>query len=259
MEWSSVGNVVLAYFLTVPRIAASFLILPLLTSDTMPATARNSFYVSLAIVAAPLAAAAMPVQTMSAGLWPFVVAKELLIGTVIGFAFGAIFWAVGIAGNLIDTKVGTNFANVVDPLAGHQTSLTGALMSRLAGWLFMASGAFLVFLDILLTSYSVWPVLEFTPRLPPGGLLYFAGEFEYMMTVAVLLAAPALVVMLLVELGFGLINRYAQQLNVFMLSLPIKAWLSVWVVMLMLGTFVEVVLRKLFENRELMRMLEPLL
>lgn len=259
MDWDNVGNAVLAYFLTVPRIAASFLILPLLTSDTMPATARNSFYVSLAIVVSPLAAEAMPVQTLTANLWPYIVAKELLIGTVIGFAFGAIFWAVGIAGNLIDTKVGTNFASIVDPLAGHETSLTGATLSRLAAWLFMASGAFLIFLDLLLTSYHIWPVLDFVPTLPPGGLIYFAGEFEYMMTVAFLLAAPALVIMLLVELAFGLINRFAQQLNVFMLSMPIKAWMAVWIVLLMLGTFVEVVLRKLAENQGLMRLLESIL
>lgn len=251
MEWDIVGNQVLGYFLVVPRIAAAFLIVPLLTQETMPGTARNSFYVSLGIVVAPLAAESMPIQNMSAVLWPLIAAKELMIGSAIGFAFGAVFWAVGMAGNLIDTKVGSNMANLVDPLAGHQTSLTGALLSRLAAWLFMASGAFLIFIDILLTSYTLWPVTTFVPSFPTAGITYFASQFEFMMTVAILLSAPALVLMSLIDIAFGLINRYAQQLNVFMLSMPIKAWLAVWIVMLMLGVFVEVVLRSLAETNYL--------
>jgi type III secretion protein T len=41
------------------------------------------------------------------------------------------------------------------------------------------------------------------------------------------LAAPILIVLFLTEFGLGLVNRFAPQLNVFFLAIPVKSWLSV--------------------------------
>jgi type III secretion protein T len=163
------------------------------------------------------------------------------------------------AGNLIDTKVGTNFAATLDPIQGHQTSLTGELLSQLAAWLFMASGAFTLFIDLLMTSYTVWPVAQLLPPLRVAARELAIGEFGSLMTTALLLAAPALVVMSLIDLALGLVNRYAQQLNVFSLTMAIKAWVAIWIVLLSVGVFVEVAMRRLFESRGLLNELRRVL
>jgi type III secretion protein T len=255
MPFELFGNNVLGIALTLPRIVAAFLALPLLSNSSMPPLVRNSFFVSLSIIVFPLAAAASPYSAMGDGMWAAVIVKELFIGLAIGFTFGIVFWAIGAAGNLIDAKVGTTMASIVDPLAGHQTSLTGAFLSQFASWLFMASGAFLLFLDLLLTSYQVWPVAEFMPRLTLVGEAFFVNQFSVLMTISLLIAAPALVVMSLMDIGFGLINRYAQQLNVFQLALPIKAWVGTWIVLLMLGVLVQVVLQNIVQNKTLLGIL----
>lgn len=259
MPFEYFGNNVLGIALTLPRIVAAFLALPLLSSSTMPPLVRNSFFVSLSIVVFPLAAAASPYGDMGNAVWPLVVVKELFVGLAIGFTFGIVFWAIGAAGNLIDAKVGTTMASIVDPLAGHQTSLTGAFLTQFASWLFMASGAFLLFLDLLLTSYGVWPVHAFLPVLDRAGETFFIDQFSTMMTIAILIAAPALVVMSLIDIGFGLINRYAQQLNVFQLALPIKSWIATWIILLMLGVLVQVVLENLMKNQALLDTLRGVL
>lgn len=252
------GTTVGAVALTLPRISAAFLILPLLTGENMPALVRNSFFVSLAIMAYPVASAA-PAAHGVAAAWPMIVLKELFIGVFFGFVFGSVFWAVSAAGNLIDTKVGTNFASVADPLQGHETSLTGQLLTQFTAWLFMASGAFTLFLNLLLTSYTVWPVARMLPPLAPAAERYIIDEFSSLLTTALLLSAPALVVMSLIDLALGLSNRYAQQLNVFSLSMPIKAWVATWIVLLSLGAYVEVIVHRLFQNRGLLQALQRLL
>src|SRR3546814_1098829 len=83
-------------------------------------------------------------------------------------------------------------ASIFDPIQGHQTSLHGQFLSQFAAYLFMASGAFLVFLDLLLTSYTVWPVMSFFPDIKVAGIHLFVGQFSYLMTAALLLAAPAI-------------------------------------------------------------------
>jgi type III secretion protein T len=107
-----------------------------------------------------------------------------------------------------------------------------------------------------MSSYSVWPVTSFWPNLHPGGLSAFVGQFGYMMTAALLLAAPAMVILLIIDISFGLVNRYAPSLNVFAMTLPIKAWLATAIILLLLGSLVEFVLRRLGDQHGFLEMLQ---
>ena len=254
--YDSIGNAMLALGLTVPRVIGAFLMLPLLTAQTVPAMVRNSFLVSLAIVAMPIAMAGAPVDVMDNPLWVALILKELFLGISLGFCFGIVFWAIGAAGSVMDSQVGMGMASIFDPIQGHQISLHGQFLSQLAAWLFMASGAFLIFLDLLLSSYVLWPVLSYTPVLNNTGVHLFVGHFDYLMTTLLVMAAPAMVLLLVIDLTFGLVNRYAPQLNVFALTLPIKAWIATAVILLLVGVYVEIVLKRLAANRGLLKLLD---
>ncbi|HJR72213.1 MAG TPA: type III secretion system export apparatus subunit SctT [Luteimonas sp.] len=247
-----VGNAMLALGLTLPRIIGAFIMLPLLTPENMPPMVRNSFLVSLAIIALPVAMAGAPIEMMGTFKWGPMVLKELFLGISIGLCFGIVFWALGAVGNVIDTQVGLSMAQVFDPIQGHQTSLHGTFLSQLAAFLFMASGAFLVFLDLLMSSYSLWPVTSYFPDIHFTGLHLFVGQFSYLMTSLLVLAAPVMVVLLLIDLSFGLVNRYAPQLNVFALTLPIKAWIATAMILMLLGVYVEIVLKRLTDSAGLL-------
>src|SRR3546814_20913636 len=76
------------------------------------------------------------------------------------------------------------------------------------------------------------------------------------MPAALLLAAPGIVIMLIIDLSFGLVNRYAPSLNVFALTLPIKAWLSTAVILLMIGALMDFVLQRLGDSRGFLDVLQ---
>ncbi|ALN89200.1 MULTISPECIES: type III secretion system export apparatus subunit SctT [Lysobacter] len=255
MNIDSYGNVLIALGLVLPRVIGSFMMLPLITSENMPPLVRNSFMVSLAIIAIPVAMNGVPLNQLSALNFAPIILKELFIGVSIGFCFGMVFWAISAAGNVVDTQVGMTLAQVFDPIQGHQASLHGTFLSQFAAWLFMASGAFLVFLDLLLSSYAMWPVVSFFPNLHASGMELYVGQFSYLMTALLVMAAPVMVVLLLIDLSFGLVNRFAPQLNVFTITMPIKAWLATWIILLMLGVYVEIVLDRLGGNRSLLQAL----
>jgi type III secretion protein T len=247
-----------ALVLVLPRIAGAFMMLPLFTQENVPALVRNSFMVSLGLAVAVISAPSIPTGLMGQNVLFFILAKESFIGLVLGFCFAGVFWAIGVAGNLIDTKVGTTMASILDPIQGHQTSLSAQFLSQFATWLFMISGAFFVFLDLLLGSYALWPVASYVPRLGEGGLMFVVSQFSYIMTIAFVFAAPALVVMAVVDVGLGLMNRFAQQLNLFALTMAIKSLLSTFILILLLGFYLEITTRKLFENKALLRALESI-
>lgn len=253
------GNPILALSLVLPRVIGAFLMLPLLTPQTVPAMVRNSFMVSLAIIALPVALAGLPMEQLGTIEWPMIILKEVFIGIAIGFCFGIVFWAMGAVGGVIDTQVGMSMAQIFDPIQGHQVTLHGEFLSQLAAWLFMASGAFLVFLDLLMGSYALWPVASYFPDLPAVGMNLFVGHFSFMMTTVLVMAAPVMVIMLIIDLSFGLVNRYAPQLNVFALTMPIKAWLATALLLLLMGVYVEIILERLGSNRYLLGVLRQAL
>ena len=83
----------------------------------------------------------------------------------------------------------------------------------------------------------------------------FVGQFGWFMTTMVVLAAPAMVILLIIDLSFGLMNRFAPQLNVFALTLPIKAWLATAIILLLLGVYIEVLLDRLLDSEGLVEVL----
>lgn len=224
------------------RIAATFLLLPIFSSETVPTLVRNSIFVSLGVVSLALQPPLDP-SLLGPGQWATIILKEVFVGIVIGFFFGSVLWALEAAGTIIDTKVGATLAQVVDPLSGHQTSLNGAFLGRLAGVVFVASGGLSLLLRVLMESYAIWPVAAPMPVLDGRSLALFEGEFGRLMVLATLFAAPVLAVLFLIDAGLGLMNRFAQQLNVFSLSLSIKSFAATFVLLLLVGSYVTAILR----------------
>lgn len=224
------------------RIAATFLLLPMFSSETVPTLVRNSIFVSLGVVSLALQPPLDP-SMLGPGQWATIILKEVFVGVVIGFFFGSVLWALEAAGAIIDTKVGATLAQVVDPLSGHQTSLNGAFLGRLASVVFVASGGLSLLLRVLMESYAIWPIAAPMPVLDMRSLVLFEGEFGRLMVLATLFAAPVLTVLFLIDAGLGLMNRFAQQLNVFTLSLSIKSFAATFVLLLLVGSYVTAILR----------------
>ncbi|BEV73192.1 type III secretion system export apparatus subunit SctT [Paludibacterium sp. THUN1379] len=154
--------------------------------------------------------------------YALLLAGELTIGLLLGFAAALPFWALDMAGFVLDTMRGASMASVLNPLLGSQSSALGFLFAQLLATVFLVSGGFHALINALLDSYR---------QLPPGGHWQFGPGFlrlldtswQMMYALALRFAMPGVVIMVLIDLGLGLINRTVQQLNVFSLSMPIKS------------------------------------
>ena len=220
------------------RVAVAFLLVPLFTQELIPSMVRNAIFLSIAMLSLLLQPSPGPVTLTGWGFVPLF-AKEAFIGGALGFFFAGIMWAFEAAGALIDTKAGTTQGQVQDPMSGQSTTLNGALFGRLASFVFMAGGGFMIMIGTVLESYAVWPVRASFPSLAQGGMRLFEMEFGRIMALTLLVAAPALVLMYVIEGVLGLINRFAQQLNVFSLSQSLKAVAAVWIIWIQLATLAQ--------------------
>lgn len=255
MEYESFTQAATSFAVVVPRIAAAFLLIPYFTTEIMTPLIRNVFFVSIALTVMPMVLAQpIPASVSGTALIPIVL-KEILIGIAIGYTFSVVFWALEGAGQVLDNKIGATSAQLVDPITGQQTTLLGAYLGRLAGYLFAAFGGLTLFVDLLLSSFAVWPVLSKFPDLKAAGSMFFVERFDELMRLMLLLAAPALCVLTLLEFGLGFMNRYSPQLNVFTLSMPLKSLLAILILLLAIGTTTDFVVHWLAGQRDLIRLL----
>lgn len=215
------------------RFAFAFLFVPIFSNQVMPATVRNSIIVTFGLVAYVLQTRFLP-NDLSSFDWVMLFFREAAAGTIIGFFFGTIFWALGAAGEVIDAKVGATIGQLVDPFSGMQTSLTAILLSRFAQVMFVAAGGLTLLISTLMESYIIWPMGQGGLRFDPASVMLFEGEFGRMFMLAFLFSSPVLIVLYVVDAGLGLLNRFAQQFNVFSLSMPIKSAAAGFIVILCL-------------------------
>ena len=245
-----------ALAVAVPRIAVAFLVLPLLTPEAAPPLVRNVFVFSLTLSLYPLIGSTLDVAELGpAALVPLVL-KECFLGLVIAWLFSIVFWALEGAGEIIDAKIGSTTAQIVDPVLGHQTTLTATFLARLAAYVFVAFGGLAVFLGVLLKSYVVWPIDAMLPALEFSADLLFVRRFSDLMAMMLTLAAPVIVVLSLVEFGFGLVNRFAERLNVFSISMAAKAWIALAIVALVVATMIDYVILHIADQASLLEVLK---
>jgi type III secretion protein T len=219
-----VARPLLIFILCLVRPLAAFRVAPLLGSSVIPAQTLTAFAMTLALLGYPVAEHGAPEEITLSWMLVLLVIKELFIGVITGFFLGILFWAAQSLGALIDNQRGASMAQGEDPLAGEQLSPFGSLFFQFAAMLFFTSGAFTSFLGMLVESYALWPVFSPLPALT-GNALYnlMLLQADAVLRLAVLLAAPIMALCFLTDFGLGLINRFAQQLNVFVLSMPIKS------------------------------------
>lgn len=219
----------LAFLLCLPRCYAFIAASQLLPRTAVPRMARN---VAILVIALPIAPIAMPYTPLFKDNVPLFMgyfAKEAALGFVMGFCITWFFWSVQAAGAYIDNQRGAAIASSIDPLQGHETSPLGMLFSQAFITYFFAIGGFLLLVDLLYASFRAWPVHETLPLYVEDFPALMLGILDRGMRLTVIYAAPVIGIMFLAELSLAMVSRFAPQIQVFILAMPIKSALAVMV------------------------------
>lgn len=212
------------YSMTMVRMTAIFTVIPMLNAKSLgSAMIRNGVVGGLAIFLFPMVSQHQP--DVSPTMWVLLalVLKEVLIGMLIGFISTVPFWALEAAGFFIDNQRGASMASSQNAMTGSESSPMGILFGQTFFTVYLVSGVFLALLQNIFHSYEAWPVFSFYPVFNESAIIFFLGQFDQIITLAVWLASPVIISMFIAEFGIALISRSAPQLNVFILAMPIKS------------------------------------
>jgi flagellar biosynthetic protein FliR len=231
--------------LSFARYIAFITIVPFFGGAVVPSQVKVATAMALVIITYPALIAELPVD---GGPLPFgpvgfvgMLAKEVFVGFTLGFVASLVFEAVQIAGRIADLQRGSTMSELFAPQLQERVSELGQFQLQLAIVIFLTVGAHRFFISALVRSFEFIPALKF-PVIEAGWSP--AAQFLTVMTGNVLslgvqLAVPIIITLLLTDLFFGLINRVAPQVNVFFLSMPVKMWIGIFVVVVMLPFLVS--------------------
>lgn len=216
-----------AGFLVLARILGFVMIAPLFGRKDIPFTIKMGEALILSAVLVwmqPSGPDPGGIVSSDNALWFTVqILVNVTIGLFIGFIATMILETVSAAGFLMNNQVGLSSAMMFDPSSRQQVGLTEKLLAFLGFLVFLNVGGLYWIISALQRSFEVFPLYSDKPDfLSHVSLDYLVTLSGNTLEVAVLLVAPVFVVTLAVDTILGVINRTAQQIQVFQLSFGLK-------------------------------------
>jgi flagellar biosynthetic protein FliR len=144
---------------------------------------------------------------------------------------------VELAGEIIGTQMGFAIASVFDPMTERQICVIGEFQRVLLVLLFFAINGHHIILTAIYRSYEILPLGSMAVN-PKASLeiLRLGGQ---VFSIGVQLAAPAIIMLLLVHVALGVISRTVPQMNVFIIGFPVTIAIGVFMLAISMPAFIS--------------------
>lgn len=223
---------VVTFLLIFTRVTALFVLLPFTSYRGIP----NLFKAFFALVVAYLLFTSRDITLITESLHFLEIAlmlgREVLIGLTIGFVVQLFFTVFRMAGQWADVKIGLSMASLFDPQFGSSVTLLGQFYYLFAIIIYFAlHGHHHLFLA-LAQSLDIVPLGKATMTSMTIELIFTA--FYYVFTMSIQIATPIIATILITDISLGLISKTVPQLHVFLVGLPLKVLLGLFVIYLIL-------------------------
>src|SRR5262245_54094834 len=174
-----------------------------------------------------------PALDMSAGVnWlVFVVAlaRESLIGAILGFVFTLFLMPARIAGEFIGQEMGLSLGNLTDPAGENSATLLGQVFEVLGVLVFFGLDGHHIWLATMHTMFARWPVGGPIGSLPVAPLVAgLSAAHEW----GLALAAPVTICTFVTSILLALMARTAPQLNLFSIGFALRLGVGLLAVLL---------------------------
>ena len=208
--------------LALARMTAMMLVMPAFTGLGLTGTVRAGIALVLALPVIPSVAQAVVPLSLTPGTIALLVAKEAIVGTIVGLTLGIPLWAAQAAGDILDLQRGASMATLTDPSRGEEVSVTGTLFELTMLALLYASGGVAVAFGVVYDSYTLWPAAASLPQFGPAAGLALLRTLDSVIALGLMLASPLVLCLFVADIVLALLSRAAPNLNVFDLSFSLK-------------------------------------
>lgn len=229
-----------AIFFVAIRLGAVLLFTPIQAIRQLPIHVRLVLVLSLSILL--VSNLSLSVQQHDEATLVAGALVEFANGLTLSMSLYAAFAVLQIAGQLIDTQTGLNSLAIFNPGTQSADPFTGRLLTMLAVLFFFSLNCHHWLIQGLAYSFRT---------IPPGKLALFKGfmlltqQFSLMFTLALMIASPILIALLVIEISAAILTRNMPQLSTYFLTLPIKILFGFFLLALSLN-YLNPLLERLF-------------
>ncbi len=232
------------FFLAFTRIMAVIIHVPVLGGQNIPAQVRIGLGFVLALVLIPwqpLPSEAEAIGTMAYGL---AIGKEIIIGTLIGFAADLAFGAIQIAGSAMGIGSGFESSRIFNPALGEAGSAFDQIFVMTATMIFLVIDGHHLLLIALQNTFKAVPL---NGNLPFNGMTEVIKATSVFISAGIHMALPIMTALILTDLTLGLLASVAPQVQVYFLGLPVKV-VAAMLAMAMTFTIIFPYLETIFKS-----------
>jgi len=213
------------------RIAAMITAMPVFSSNFIPVRVRLMIAIGITIVVAPVIPEVPHIDALSPRGF-YVILQQMIIGITMGFIFHLVFSVFIIAGQIVAMQMGLGFAMMVDPVNGSQAPVLGMFYMVLVTLFFLLLDGHLILISVMADSFYSLPIgMEGLVRENFNQMVEWGS---HMFSGAVLVALPAIIALLLINVSLGVMGRAAPQLNIFAIGFAITIIAGFYVIMVTL-------------------------
>jgi flagellar biosynthetic protein FliR len=222
------------FVLVLFRIAGLMLFAPLLGSAKIPKQVKALFAIILAL---GLTASVPPPAHLPDTTWGVAVGigGEIMFGLAMGMILSFVFIAAQWAGQMVGQQMGLNLAEVIDPQFGGASSVISDFYYMLTQVVFLFVGGHRDMIRGIRDSFQSLPLLSV--GIDASVLNLVVQMFSTATTLAMRLAAPVLVTMLVVDLTLGFLGKTMPQLNVMSAGMTVKSMIGLIVMIAGISLF----------------------
>lgn len=207
-----------AVFLVSLRLSFLFLLSPVFSGLAAPVAPRVLLTLALSalLVAGGAVRPALPDYTLGSLVQGAL--GEAVVGMTLAFGVFAAFAAFSMAGKLLDIQSGFGIGSVYDPVTRTGAPMFAAILNLVAVAVFFALDA----------HHALMRGIAFSlQQVPPGAGLALPldavlAQFGLVFSLGVALVIPVMLCLLLIEMALAVTSRALPQMNVFVISIPVK-------------------------------------
>jgi flagellar biosynthetic protein FliR len=214
---------VMLFVLVLARLSGMFLLAPIFGSHIAPLRARAALLFFIAITMMPLLSLERGAELVEAGTVVTMlgaVVREVLIGSAIGLASQFAFGGMQLAGQLGGIQMGAGLSNLVDPQTGERLTTMAQWSNVVALLVFLAVDGHHLLIRAVAESFGLVEIGGGLPNVEGIGLLLLLAGSIFVIGLKV--AAPVMLLVLMVNAAMGVLAKVIPQLNVFIVGFPLN-------------------------------------
>lgn len=228
-------NWVPSFLLAFARISAMMFLFPYFSYNAFKPRVRVMFVLMLTLIVLPFTGPFNFPMDMSPLYLFILLVKEITIGLFIGFGSVFIFELFTFAGSIAGKQMGLGMAEMMDPTQMIRSSLVGQFwtLAMMIGFFSLDFHHFLI--KTVVHNFQIIPLGAGSFPAELGEMYVNAGRNLFY--VGFQLAAPAIVFMMMLDTAIALMARIMPSLPVFLIVLPLKVGMGLFIISISLEIF----------------------